>query len=64
MILRDPERDACAGQWPADQFWNSVHITTRIIVNQFEPTAVPDIEAIEQMILRQWLDFATEAGTA
>ncbi len=58
-------RDLCpANQWGTDIFWLNVHSAARIIVSQIEPTAVPDIEAIEQMIMREWLDHPTEAGTA
>jgi hypothetical protein len=33
-------------------------------LSQLEPTAMPDMDAIEQTLLADWLDFATEAGTA
>jgi hypothetical protein len=59
-------RDLCpSNQWGTDIFWQNVETAARMVICQIEnPTAVPDQEAIEQMILREWLEFATEAGTA
>jgi hypothetical protein len=70
MILREhlqaiqAERDACARQWPSEAFWRDVHTAAIMKLSQLEPTAMPDMDAIEQTLLADWLDFATEAGTA
>lgn len=45
-------------------FWQGVEIATQMVIAQIDPTAVPDEQAIEQMILAQWLEAYIEAGTA
>lgn len=50
--------------WPASMFWQGVEIATQMVIAQIDPTAVPDEQAIEQMILAQWLEAYIEAGTA
>ena len=50
--------------WNAAQFWNGVEMATMIIVGQIEQGPVPSQEAIEQMILSEWLEAYAAAGTA
>ncbi len=62
MILRESIQPHNA--WPAAMFWQGVEMATQVIVTQIEPGPVPSTEAIEQMILREWLEHYIEAGTA
>ena len=50
--------------WPSGMFWNGVEMATQVIVSQIECGPVPSEEAIEQMILSEWLEAYIEAGTA
>ena len=50
--------------WPAVMFWNGVEMAMQVIVSQIEEGPVPSEEAIEQMILAEWLEAYIEAGTA
>ena len=50
--------------WPAGMFWRGVEMATQVIVSQIEHGPVPSIEAIEQMVLSEWLEAYIEAGTA
>lgn len=59
-------RDVCAAnQWAADVFWQNVHLSIKIAEAQLNMVLDEETEArVEKTILAEWLDYATEAGSA
>lgn len=54
-----------ANQWATDVFWRHCHMNIRMLEAQLGRTFDETIESrLEQMYLRDMLDYATEAGTA
>lgn len=52
-----------SNQWPADAFWHHVHAASQIVGAELTMVK-PDDSAIEQMILKSWLEYAHPAGMA
>lgn len=59
-------RDVCtANQWASDVFWQNLHLSVKIAEAQLNVVLDDETETrVEQVILAEWLDYATEAGTA
>ena len=58
--------DPClANQWAAEVFWQNVHLSVKIAEAQLNMKLDEVTEArVENTILAEWLDYATEAGNA
>jgi hypothetical protein len=51
-------------KWRPEDFWRGVHVVSLMVMAQIEPTAVPDADQLEDVILYNILNEVNEAGTA
>lgn len=59
------QRELCpSNAGGSDVFWANVRMTVHIASAQIDHTTNIDTDKLENMVLREWLAFMSEAGTA